>query len=96
LGCVEGCFRFLVVALLDAHGEGCVCWRSSEWWEGCTTNARGVSVSVDGKRVVEVYVHKLRGVYRWAVSRGIINTARLCRYDYASAVSVACRLRLCS
>jgi len=31
LGCVEGCFRFLVVALLDAHGEGCVCWQSSEW-----------------------------------------------------------------
>lgn len=29
LGCVEGCFRFLVVALLDAHGEGRVCWQSS-------------------------------------------------------------------
>jgi hypothetical protein len=41
LGCVEGCFRFLIVALFNAHGEGCVL-AEQRAWEACTTNARGV------------------------------------------------------
>jgi hypothetical protein len=56
---VEGCFRFLIVALFNAHGEGCVL-AEQRAWEACTTNAGGVSVGVES--VVEVYVHEWRGV----------------------------------
>lgn len=58
LASVEGCFRFLIVALFNAHGEGCVL-AEQPVWERCTTNVRGVSVG--GKSVVDVYVHGWRG-----------------------------------
>jgi len=61
LGCVEGGFCLLIVALFNAHGEGCVLAQRLVRRE-CSASVRGVSVG--GSNVVEVYVHKWRGVYR--------------------------------
>ena len=51
----------MIVALFNAHGEGCVLAQRLVRRE-CSASVRGVSVG--GSNVVEVYVHKWRGVYR--------------------------------
>ena len=61
LGGVEGSLRFLIAALFDAHREGCVLAKQLAK-EVCTANAREALVSESS--VVDVYVHKWRGVYR--------------------------------